>query len=345
MLQTRLGVDDIVARQRPVSSRTAENLFWLGRYTERTEQQVRLARTTLNLIDGDAEAPGVVLEALSELAVRGGLVSRSVPSLTRSPHVFERALLAGLGDARDATSIAFNLDALVHTTGALRDRLSPEYWSLVRSMADDFGAQLRDVPAGTVPTVPQALPLLDRLGLQLAALTGVQSDRMTRDHGWRLLTVGRFIERLVSVSVQLGSLLDAGALSSAAGIDLLLDLFDSTITFRARYQRHQDLIALTDTLVLDTSNPRAWGCVVRRLRNECAKLPGPAASIDELLALLPRDGVGITLDDLRRLNETELAARLSALAERLNTAGANLSDEIGRRFFAHADASNLLQRV
>jgi uncharacterized circularly permuted ATP-grasp superfamily protein len=31
----------------PVSSRTGENLFWLGRYTERTEQLVRLARTLL----------------------------------------------------------------------------------------------------------------------------------------------------------------------------------------------------------------------------------------------------------------------------------------------------------
>jgi hypothetical protein len=37
MLPQRLQVDDLLQRRRPVSSRTGENLFWLGRYTERTE--------------------------------------------------------------------------------------------------------------------------------------------------------------------------------------------------------------------------------------------------------------------------------------------------------------------
>ena len=37
---------------------------------------------------------------------------------------------------------------------------------------------------------------LDHLAMQMAAVTGAQSDRMTRDAGWRLLTVGRLLERL-----------------------------------------------------------------------------------------------------------------------------------------------------
>ena len=61
MLPQRLQVDDIVQRRRPVSSRMGENLFWLGRYTERTEQQVRLARSTLMLIDADSDASDAVL--------------------------------------------------------------------------------------------------------------------------------------------------------------------------------------------------------------------------------------------------------------------------------------------
>jgi uncharacterized alpha-E superfamily protein len=38
-------------------------------------------------------------------------------------------------------------------------------------------------------------------------------------------------------------------------MEMLLELFDSVITFRARYQRHDDLLALTDMLVLDSANP------------------------------------------------------------------------------------------
>ena len=91
---------------------------------------------------------------------------------------------------------------------------------------------------------------------------------MTRDHGWRLLTVGRLLERLIGVTARFEAFLEGGALASAAGIDLLLELFDSAITFRARYQRHEDLLALTDLLVLDSSNPRAYAGVLRRLRTE-----------------------------------------------------------------------------
>jgi uncharacterized circularly permuted ATP-grasp superfamily protein/uncharacterized alpha-E superfamily protein len=270
MLSHRLSVDDLVARRNPVSSRTAENLYWLGRYTERTEHLVRLARATLALIDADDDAPPPVLEAVSALAESRGLVPWGTPGLARSPQVFERSLLGALADTKDAVSIGFNLRALARAAGVLRERLSPEHWGLVRAMGERFTFGRRQPPAAG-----DVIAALDRLAVQLAAVTGAQSDRMTRDHGWRLLTVGRFVERLIGTASQFGALLEHGALAHGTGVDLLLELFDSTITFRARYQRHQELIALADLLVLDDSNPRAFACILRRLRTELRKLPGP----------------------------------------------------------------------
>jgi uncharacterized alpha-E superfamily protein len=353
MLPQRLRVDDILARRRPVVSRTAENLFWLGRYTERTEQLVRLARATLMLIDTDSDAPPAVREAVSVIARHAGLAPAEVPSLNRAPAVFERSVLAALTDEIGATSIAFNLGALGRAAGNLRERLSTEHWGLVRAMAEDFLASLSSPPAPPttdavlavpLPSAALALPALDRLAVQLAAVTGAQSDRMTRDHGWRLLTVGRFVERLIGLAQPLATALDLGALDSAAGQELLLDLFDSTITFRARYQRHQDLLALVDTLVLDEANPRAFAGVLRRLRIEVRKLPGPAALLDDWLARLPAEGAGLTLDELRDADDAALRWRLRALCSQLAEAGARLSDAIGGHYFAHADA-DLLQRV
>jgi uncharacterized alpha-E superfamily protein len=331
MLSHRLTADDIAARRRPVASRTAENLFWLGRYTERTEHLVRLAKATIALLDADEDTPEPVLEAVSSLALGAGLVPWGTPALGRAPQLFERSLLAALADAQGATSIGFNLAALARAAGALRERLSPEHWGLVRAMGERFTFGRR-MP----PSAGEVLAALDRLGVQLAAVTGAQSDRMTRDHGWRLLTVGRFVERLIATAGQLGTLLAHGAHDCAAGIDLLLELFDSTITFRARYQRHQDLIALADLLVLDDSNPRAFACILRRLRTELRKLPG--GGHDELLARLPQQGAGLSLDELRGLDDAALAAKLRALCARLAEAGARLSDDIGGRYFAHADA-------
>jgi uncharacterized alpha-E superfamily protein len=347
MLPKRLSVDDIATRSRPVSSRTAENLFWLGRYTERTEQAVRLARALLNIIDADGEAPDEVLDALCALATFNGLAAYGTPSASRAPQVFERSVLAALASGarrRDVTSIASHIGALEHAASALRDRLSPEQANLVRRMGEEFNAQFAPL-AGQVPTVTQALPALDALSLQLAAVTGAQTDRMTRDHGWRLLTVGRLIERLAGMSHTMHTLLSHDALRSASGVDLVLELFDSTITFRSRYQRNEDLLALVDLLVLDDANPRAFAGTLRRLRTELGKLPGTPAALGALRERLPAEGAGLSLDDLRDLDDDALRTHLEALSDRLQQAGGRLSDDVGQRYFAHAEGGDRLQRV
>ena len=343
MLPTRLSVDDIAARRPPVSSRTAENLFWLGRYTERTEQMVRLARAVLLLIDTDEDAPETLREALSELAVHSGLAPWGAPTLNQAPHLFERALLGALADPA-ATSIAFNLGALERAAQALRERLSTEQWSVVRSMLTHVQA-LRDEAPAQVPPLSRVLPALDLLGVQLAAVTGAQTDRMTRDHCWRFMTVGRLLERLIGLSAQLGSFVETGSLEQAAGMELALELFDSAITFRARYQRHEDLLALTDLLVLDSANPRSLAGVLRRLRTELRKLPGGDDFIESLLQRLPAEGAGLSLDDLRGADELQVQRALGAVCEQLQASGAGLADALGHRFFAHARTGDELQHV
>ena len=344
MLPQRLRVDDILQRRRPVSSRTGENLFWLGRYTERTEQLVRLARLTLSLLDADNDADEAVLNALSELAVRKGLAPDGVPTLVQSPQVFERAVLAAIGDAQGAYSVAFNLQALARTSQALRERLSSEQWGLIVRMGERFTADLHTA-SDAVPPAAQVLPALDRLAVELAAVTGAQTDRMTRDHGWRLLAVGRLLERLIGVAARFQVFLEGDALARAAGIDLLLELFDSTITFRARYQRHEDLLALADLLVLDSNNPRAYAGVLRRLRTELSKLPGRDDQLQPLLAMLPAAGAGLSLEDLRDASDAQIAERLLVLSIDLQATGLRVADLIAERYFALASEEHRMQQV
>jgi uncharacterized alpha-E superfamily protein len=129
-----------------------------------------------------------------------------------------------------------------------------------------------------------------------------------------------------------------------AATEALLELFDSSITFRARYQRREDLLALIDLLVLDDTNPRAFAGTLRRLRTELGKLPGPEAWRDELRALWPAQGAGLSADDLRDADAAAMRARVAAQSAVLTDSAARLSDLIGQRYFAHADA-DAMQRV
>ena len=342
MLPRRLEVDDILKRSRPLGSRSGENLFWLGRYTERAEQTVRLARTLLLMIEADAEVPEPVLQAMSSLAVSAGLAPRGVPTLVQSARHFERALLAAIGDAQGGFSIAYNLAALERAALGLHERLSPEHWGLMRSMREAFVRDLECAP-GELPTLAQVLPALDRLALQLAAVTGSQTDRMTRDHGWRLLTVGRLLERLQGVALRMEVFVESQALGSVMGVELLLEMFDSVITYRGRYQRHEDLLALVDLLVLDSANPRAFAGVLRRLRTELGKLPGAPESLLPFLALLPPQGAGLTLESLRGVDDEAMARLLLALAVELGDTAEVLAERVAQRYFTLAQG--LDQRI
>ncbi|TAK94704.1 MAG: hypothetical protein EPO09_09120 [Aquabacterium sp.] len=354
MLPASIKLEELVQRQRPVASRTGENLFWMGRYTERTEQQLRLMQALVSLQSSDDEVHDTVSRVLSDLAQANGLVPPGTPSLSQSPRVFERAAMDALIDAtgqHGACSLGFNLAALARSAQSLRERLSPEHARLLRALSTDF--HQRVTAAGTpvaeaqghdalapsrLTSLTQAYEAFEHLGMQLAAVTGAQTDRMTRDPGWRLLTVGRLIERLTGYASMLKSFWENKALLHAQGFDLVVDLFDSTITFRARFQRRLERPALLALLVMDETNPRALACVLRRLRTELVKLPIRGGSHEDLLALLPHVGVGCTLPDLCDPASGDEA--VLGMLNRLIEAGWRLSDEVGRRYFAHAEPTD-----
>ncbi|HEX5312719.1 circularly permuted type 2 ATP-grasp protein [Aquabacterium sp.] len=344
MMPTSVRGDELVQRQRPVSSRTGENLFWMGRYTERCEQQLRLLQTLKDLPSGEDKPHDSVLQAIAELCEQHGLVPAGTPHLLQAPRVFERALLDALSDARakqGAYSLAYNLSALDRSAQVLRDRLSAEHARWLRAMGSEFvevlGRSAEEAPAG-VASLDQIQPALDRLGLQLAAITGAQTDRMTRDPGWRLLTVGRLIERLVNHATVLQAFWSHRALAHPDGFDRVLELFDSTITFRARFQRRLEVPAVLALLVMDESNPRALACILRRLRTELGKLPIKAGESGDWLTLLPAEGVGLPLSLLA--DPASGAAAMQQLLESLVTLGWRLSDEVGRRYFVHAEPTD-----
>lgn len=175
---------------------------------------------------------------------------------------------------------------------------------------------------------------LAQLSMRLAAITGAQSDRMTRDDGWRLLTVGRQIERLVTLSAALRELAGRGALGFEQGADLALGLFDSTITYRSLFQRRLELAPLVDLLVVERANPRALARVAHVARRELAKLPGPGA---ELALAIPDEAGWPPLAALCRTGRDGVPGDLVALLDVLVGAAASVSDTIGSVYFSHAD--------
>ena len=264
-------------RRHAVSSRAAENLFWMGRYSERCDHSVRLARAALTLLGDDTRAPSPVLTALATMCEEQGLVPAGVPAPSQSVTVFERTLISGLGDAKERPSVAFALDALERAAGHIRDRFSADHWRLIAATAERFRADCAAAAESKFFSPDEAVSVLGHLAIQLSAITGAQVDHMTRDDGWRLMTIGRQLERLGVLARALQLSFSSGAVARDDGFDLLLQLFDSTITYRALYQRRLETAPLIDLLVQEQANTRSLRGVARRLVEQIERLGAPGA--------------------------------------------------------------------
>jgi uncharacterized circularly permuted ATP-grasp superfamily protein/uncharacterized alpha-E superfamily protein len=318
-------------RQRIVTSRAAENLFWMGRYTERSENTLRLTRLALDVLGSEDQSCAPLVAWLNHMAVSHGLVVAGVPAAQQSRRVFERSLVAGLWDTQHTTGVGYNLNAVFLAASCVRERLSPEHWSLIEQAQNTILQP--DVTDRHDPV--QAQRVLVRTSELMAALTGAQTDRMTRDDGWRLLSIGRHIERLDFLAYALASAVRAGALQEQAGFDAVLALFDSTISFHAQYQQSRTVGALLELLLTNADNPRALAWVAHTLRGRLARMSGLAEGRTQALServprlanaelrLLCPDGFHISPDLLLLLQDCRDAAR-------------EISDKLNALFFAHS---------
>jgi uncharacterized alpha-E superfamily protein len=256
--------------------------------------------------------------------------------------VFERSLIAGLWDRELATSVGFNLRSVRLAAASVRERLSPEHWRLLEQAEMRFFLPMQDprqpMPADTVAVQR----LLADTSQMLAALTGAQTDRMSRDDGWRLLSIGRHIERLEFLSSAMGEAVQLGLIAEQAGFDAVLDLFDSTISFHAQHQQSRTPQALMDLLVTDQDNPRSLGWVAHTLRGRLLRM-GPLAGgatvplaqrVPQLLGMSPASLWPCTPNHSTTDSTVELP--LYATLAACQTAAREVSDQLCSLFFTHS---------
>ena len=361
MLNRHFDLTVLESRKRLVTSRAAENLYWLGRYTERAENTVRLARLCLQSLRADERPSSSMLLWLEKMAKDFRLIPEEVPApelkdidtsktkvdedkianpkLINIKNLFERTLIDSLDKRENVNSVGFNLSALEQAGYAVRDRLSQESWNLIINTRRDFNQSAKswdNLPEGASL---YALSALDRAIASLAAITGSQSDRMTRDDGWRLLSCGRHLERLGFLTTALEMAVECQTLShldkDTSGFNALLTIFDSTITYQAQFQELRGLGPLLMLLIKDPDNPRSVEWVANSLKGRLSKLAGSAPDeLTEMASIIPNQ-INWSLAKLCQVDGDGQFSNLKKMAEDFKIATWNLNDAITEKYFTH----------
>jgi uncharacterized circularly permuted ATP-grasp superfamily protein/uncharacterized alpha-E superfamily protein len=327
LLPGRLRPEDILRSQRAVSSRAGESLFWLGRYAERSENCARLLRAVLSRLPASDEMRPEIYRPIVRTCFRNGLLRVEREEYAAAPQLLETDLIGAMFDRRASLSLAYNIEQTVRVAGAVRDRLSADNWRLVNQL---FQSLALDAQQGGLA---EALELIDRAIVSLVAIGGLEVEHMTRDEGWRFLSLGRYIERLLFVAGTASEVARSGMADDPAALDWLLDLSDSSITYRARYMRQPEWLAVADLLLFDRRNPRSAAFQLGKLAGQVRQLP--EADLAEILGEIDR---AIAACAAGRMGEGDLfgpTAKLDGFLALCEALGMRLSDTLALRYFSH----------
>ena len=248
-----------------LTSRTADNMFWLGRNLERSEFLARLLRTCIERATAGFESvePDDIATLMSLLSLTGNLPVANF----QDSFVQKRAL----EEMKDIIVSPNNPSGFYHLfsrikemADLLHDRLSMETWKLLTQMI----SLLPHNPS----SYHRLLACLDNIILHQNALSGLIRENMTRDHSWRFMEIGRRLERGLQTLSLLSGIPFCTRNGFNASLETLLEVSDSRMTYRVRYMSVPVIPLVFDLLSCDTGNPRSLIYQVLKLRQNISVL-------------------------------------------------------------------------
>ena len=301
-----------------LTSRIAENMFWLGRNLERSEQLARLLRVTLSRATQGSEFPDPndVATLLCVFASQGYMPFAAFTDDAERARALP--VLKKIMCAADGNTLRTLFRRMKEMADQLHDRLSVDTGEL-------FAALEPLLPEETAND-PIILNRLDNVILRQNALSGLIREDMTRDHGWRFMEIGRRLERGLQILNLIGGIVCCRIDGFEPSLESLLETSDSRMTYRVRYMALPTVPLVFDLLVCDRSNPRALIYQILKLRQNISvlenesRMPGlfsketgvleDAVKAVDAIDVTNIADLGGTIDDLR--------ARLQNFAEVLN---------------------------
>ncbi|MGS0687844.1 circularly permuted type 2 ATP-grasp protein [Nakamurella sp. GG22] len=317
------------------SPRVLEDMFWLGRYAERTEDLTRLlivARERVDEFRFRPEHPGagcvpVLLSAVTEVSGTGA----ARPGAEPLPHI--RDLMV---DATEEGTVAQSLSGLREAARSVRDQLSGDTW-MVLGATDRALAALADAPGdggGLTLSSTQTAVLSSML-----ALSGLASENMVRDPGWYFMDLGRRLERGQQLTALLRATLTRSHSSAVDSlvVESVLAAGESGVTYRRRYRGRIQIATMLELLLLDAGNPRSLAYQVAQARADLRALPDSSGTSRPQRRLEDLEG------RLRRVRPADLVdadaeGRLPDLLELLdstNEALRGIAEAVAAQHFWH----------
>jgi uncharacterized alpha-E superfamily protein len=319
------------------SPRVLSDLFWIGRYAERTEDVARLLMVTReryhefrNRPEADGSACLPVLLGALEYVAGNEASSWDSPddAVVTAPHTFW-SLTA---DRLRTGSLAQSVEGLALAARAVRDQMSNDTWMVLGSVERTLARHADSPSEGRPADETRLADAQQRTLAGMLALSGMAAESMVQDAGWTMMDIGKRIERGLALTALLRSTLIRRRTPGAEQtiIDSVLVACESSVIYRRRNLGQASIAAVAELLLFDGGNPRSLVYQLDRLRSGLRSLPGASGSsrserlVEEISKRLRR----LDPEDLEHADDTGRRTDLDGLLGGIYTALRELSDVI-----------------
>lgn len=279
---------------------------------------------------------------LRTLEIQGQLPGVMVrPELRQNPEAFEAELLAAIFDPANPGSLRATADHLFRIAAQVRDRTSSDLWRVINRLNDRFSR-----PASSlVMLAGDAVGILNETLLELAAFHGLARENMTRAQAWRFIDMGLRLERAIYLGTLLDSTLRAPEADNPSLLEAVLEVADSSITYRSRYSLLPQISPVFDLILIDDKNPRSVVFQVNQLVKHFKHLPADpeSASAVSARALLQNCASRLERGDTRelaRLKGDWAESKIGRLIHQTLRDLPRFSDAVAASYFAHSVISS-----
>jgi uncharacterized alpha-E superfamily protein len=324
-------------------SRAADHLFWLGRYAERCEHLARVLRCILIRLTGEFGASGTsewdsLMRLYDCLASPHSRLSAEDPQGRLDPwQDLEQEILSLIFEEQRSDSLNAVLSRAAQAAAHVRHSLSSDTLRIVSQF------DTAHTSAWGYASTGEALAVLNRCIGTLAALRGIEMENITRGPGWHFLGAGRRIERSIQLVNLFRTIVVPLSPRTWATLEMLLEVADSSMTYRSRYFTVLQPAPALDLLMNDEANPRSLAFQLQELMQHCRCLSSRPSGAGWPLSKqrrLEETAANLFRADIRLLcqpGEDSIREPLDQLLAGTGAALPALSDAITHVYFSHAE--------
>lgn len=337
-----------------LTSRNAENLFWLGRLCERTMEMRSFLKIILNRLNENVVKHGnkqpeflvVLLKSLTHLTqTYPGFVGEEDKNgeLINNQAIFTNPiieLLLLINDPKKAGSIVYNLQSLLITINQVSEKWNHDTRRIINLLEDSFST-LKKTDTNNINNVYHNL---DKLHIRLFSFYGNIYETLPRDNGFYLMEAGKNVERILSLISVFRSTLNYKKIQEEEALlmEAILENHHLLAQYRNIYKSHLSLKAVINMVFLEKNLPYTLSYLLDTLIYYLSKLPKATdpnrLSIAEKSALEASTIVKlIDADKLIQVNELTLfRPNLDKTLEDVFELISNVSNNLSSMYFNHS---------